>query len=104
LAAYAHEPGLRLQNEIVAGKAGFRPRRAVAADRAADDARRVLLQPVVAEAPFLQRAELEVLHQDVTLADELGQYVLTRFYRHIERDRALVAVQSKKVRGLTFEK
>ena len=68
LAADAHQAGLGLQDEVVAGQRRLRPARAVAGDRAAHHARRVRLEPVVGEAPLLERAELEVLDQHVGLA------------------------------------
>ena len=70
LTADAHQAGLGLQDEVVAGQRGLRPARTVAGDRAAHHARRVRLEPGVGEAPFVERTELEIVDQDVGLADQ----------------------------------
>ena len=66
IAVHAHQPGHRLKNGVVAGQAPERPVGAEARDAAMDQAREVRRQRVrIAEAPFLHRAGLEVLHQHV---------------------------------------
>ena len=96
----AHQPGLGLQDEVVAGERRFRSARAVTGDRAAHQLRRVLLEPRVGEAPLVERADLEVVHQHVGLRDQRGEHLLSRLRRHVERDRTLVAVDAEKIRGL----
>ena len=58
------------------------------------------LEPVVAETPLLERADLEVLDQHVALRDQPGEDLLPRLHRHVERHRALVAVHAEEIRGL----
>ena len=100
LAADAHQAGLGLQDEVVAGQRRLRPARAVAGDRAAHHARRVALEPGVVEAPFVERAELEIVDQHVGLGDQPRQDLLPGRARQVERDRALVAVDAEEIRRL----
>ncbi|MNC86855.1 hypothetical protein D3C83_25410 [compost metagenome] len=58
------------------------------------------LQPLVRDAPFLQRAELEIFHQYVAFLHETGEDLLAGLRRHVERQRALVAVDAEKISRL----
>ena len=99
LAADAHQPGLGLQDEVVAGQRRLRSGRAVAGDGAAHEARRMLLEPGVGEAPLLQRAEPEIVDQHVGLLDQAGEDLLPGRHRHVERERALVAIDAEEIRA-----
>ena len=96
-AADAHQPGLGLQNEVVARLRGLGPARAIAGDRAAHHLGRVRFEPRVAKAPFFQRAELEVVDQNVGLLDQPGENLLPRRGGQIDGQRTLVAVDAQKI-------
>src|SRR5688572_19788500 len=104
LATYAHEPRLRLKDEIVAGKRRLGSGRAVTGDRTTDNARRVRFQPIIAEAPLLERAELEVFDQHVASGNELCEHLLPGLGRHVERDGTFVTVHTKEVSRFTCSK
>src|SRR4029079_4987298 len=61
--ANAHETRLGLQYEVVTGKTCFGSRRTVSRNRAPNDTRRVFLEPLVAETPFFEGTDLEVLDE-----------------------------------------
>ena len=100
LAADAHQAGLRLENEIIAGQRGLRAAGAIASDRAAHRARRMGLEPGIGEAPFRQGAELEIIDDHVGLLDQAGEHLLAGGHRHVQRHRALVAVGAEEIGGL----
>ena len=58
------------------------------------------MQLLVAQPVFRQRADLEVLHQDVALRDQLLRDRLALGLRDIQRDRALVAVHADEIGAL----
>ena len=55
------------------------------------------MQLFVAEAVFGERADLEVLDQDIGLGDQLQRDLLALLLADIQRDRALVAVDADEV-------
>ena len=95
-----HQPGLALDQEVVAGTRGFRSGPVVAGDRAVDQVVAFLLQLLVAEAQFLRAAELEVLDHDVALRGEFARDPLAFGGLQVEAHRALVAVDAVEIRGL----
>ena len=62
------------------------------------------LEPGVRETPLLQRAQLEVINQHVGLCDQVGENLLPRGYRHVERQRTFVTVDAKEIDGVAGEK
>ena len=54
-------------------------------------------QHVLADAPFVERARLEILDQDVGLLQHLHQHGPPAFGGKVESDRALVAVDADKI-------
>src|SRR5207245_11417588 len=88
------------EDEASAGKGGPGGARAVAGEGAAQEARRMPLEPSVGEAPSLERAQPESVDENVGLSDQAGEDFLSRRNRHVERQRALVAVDAEEVDGL----
>ena len=70
-----------------------------------DEARELLAQHVlVADAPFLERAGLEILDQHVGVASRRSSTVAPALRREVERDAALVAVDADEIgRGAVVE-
>ena len=62
--------------------------------------KRVSQRLLVPEAPFLERAGLEVLDQDVRLLEQAQQHLATLRSREVEPERALVSVDADEVRGV----
>ena len=61
------------------------------------EAREFAAQHVVADAPFVQRARLEILDQDVGGLEQLHQHLASAIGSKVEPDRALVAVDADEV-------
>ena len=61
------------------------------------------LEPCIREAPFLERAHSEIVDQYVSLFDQTGEDFLSRRHGHVERQRALVAIDAQKIHGLAGE-
>ena len=59
--------------------------------------REFLAQDVVADAPFVQRARLEILDQDIGRLEQLHQHRAAAGGCEIEADRALVAVDADEI-------
>ena len=57
-------------------------------------------QHVVADAPFVERARLEILDQDVGGLQHLHQHRAAAFGGEVEADRALVAVDADEIGGV----
>src|SRR4051812_45771830 len=57
-----------------------------------------LAQAIVADAPFVQRARLEIFDQDVGALQHLEQDLAAASRGEVEPDRALVAVDADEVR------
>ena len=103
VAVHAHEPGHRLQDRVVAGQSAQRTIAAEAGNAAMDQAGKPLRQHlVIAEAPFLHRAGLEVLDQHVGALQQPQQDRLARRLAEIERDRAFVAVDADEIAGVAL--
>ena len=90
-------PGHGADDGIVAGKATERPLRTEARDLAVDQPRKALLEHVVADAPALHGAGLEVLDQHISAVEQLQQHRAPFRLAKIEPHRALVAVDADKV-------
>ena len=61
------------------------------------EAREFRAQHVVADAPFVERARLEILDQDVGGLQHLHQHGAAAFGGEVEADRALVAVDADEI-------
>src|SRR3990167_2443587 len=80
---------------VVAGRAAGRPIGAEAAAPAVDQAREALAQRLfIADAPALQRADLEVLDQHVGVRQQLENDLAPFGLGQVDHDIALVAVQA----------
>ncbi len=77
---------------------------AITGDGAADDPRRIRLEPDVAESPLFQCADLEVLDEHVGLLYELREDVLAGLLYTSDAADALVAVDAKVVGRFLFRK
>src|ERR1700755_1124463 len=55
-------------------------------------------QHVIADAPFVQRARLEILDQNVGALQHLEQDLAAAFGGEVEPDRAVVAVDADEIR------
>ena len=97
LAGQAHDAAHRLDQAVVARPRRIRPGLAEAGDRAVDQPRKPGMQLLVAQAVFRQRADLEVLHQDVAAGDQLQRDLLAFRLADIQRDRLLVAVDADEI-------
>src|SRR6185437_16778389 len=91
-----------LQDRIIAGKAAKRTVLAETGDAAMDQRRKALRQRVVADAPFLHRARLEILDQDVGAFQQAEQNSAAFRFADVERYGALVAVDADKVAGVVL--
>ena len=90
---HAEEAGERLPDRVVGGTRRVGPVRAVAADRAVDEARVERAHGVDPEAEALRRAGAEVLHVDVRAPQQLPQRLPVRLHLEVEHDALLVAVE-----------
>ena len=111
-----HRPALRragrrdhaghgLDDRVIAGIAAARAVGAEAGNPAVHQVRKFFAQHVVADAPFVERARLEILDQDVGRLQHLQQHGAAAFGGEIEPDRALVAVDADEVgRVLAMER
>jgi hypothetical protein len=95
----AHQPGHRLHSGVVAGQAAIGTVIAEAGDVAIDQLRELRLEHLlVADAPFLERAGLEVVDQDVGGLEQAQQHLAPLGLGEVERRHALVAVHADEVR------
>ena len=62
------------------------------------------LEPCVAETPLFERAQAEVVDENVGLCDQARENFLSRRHRHVERKRTLVAVDAEEIDGVAGEK
>ena len=76
-----------------------RPVLPVAGDRAVDEPRVLLAQPLVADPQPLHHAGAEALEQHVGLAHEPQQHLAPRVGLQVDADRALVAVERQEQRA-----
>ena len=83
---------------VVAGAVAVGPVLAVAGDRAVDEPRVLLAQPLVADPEPVHHAGAEALEQHVGLAHEPQQHLAPRLALEVDADRALVAVQRQEQR------
>ena len=65
-----------------------------------DQARKLLAQHLVADAPFVERAGLEILDQHVGVLEHGHQHLAAAGRGEVEPDRALVAVDADEVGGV----
>ncbi len=100
LAGQAHDAAHRLDQAVIARPRRIRPGLAEPGDRAIDQPRKLRVQLLVAQAVFRQRADLEVLHQDVAVGDQLQRDLLAFLLADIQRDRLLVAVDPNEIGAL----
>jgi hypothetical protein len=100
LAGEAEQAGEAQVVHVVARTIAPRPGLPVARDRAVHDLRVRRAHRVVADAEPVEHARAEGLQHDVVLAHEAEQHVASLRLLEIEPDRALVAVQREKERGL----
>ena len=94
-----HQPGLGLEQEVVARPADERPGRAVAADREMDEARVERGEDVVPEPEPGEAVRSEVLDEDVGVGEESAQHVGAGGLLQVEPEAALVAVDREVVGG-----
>ena len=103
-----HRPALRragrgdhaghgLDDGVIAGIAAARAVGAEAGNPAVHQSRKFRAQHVVADAPFVERARLEILDQDVGALQQLHQHGAPAFGGEVEPDRTLVAVDADEI-------
>ena len=89
--------GHGLDDGVIAGIAAARAVGAEAGNPAMHELREFRAQHVVADAPFVERARLEILDQDVGGLQHLHQHGAAAFGGEVEPDRALVAVDADEI-------
>ena len=99
-AGQTHHPAHALDQAVIARARRIRAGLPEAGDRAIDQLRKLRVQLLIAQAVLGQRPDLEVLHQDVALCDQLQRQFLAFRRRDIQRDRALVAVHPDEIGAL----
>ena len=99
LAGQAEQPDQAEVVHVVARAVAVRPVLPVAGDRAVDEPRVLLAQPLVADPQPLHHAGAEALQQHVGLAHEPQQDLAPRVGLQIDADRALVAVERQEQRA-----
>jgi hypothetical protein len=87
----AHRAAHRLRDVLVGLEVGVRTARAKALDRAHDELRVDLVDPLPREPQAVEHAGAEVLHHDVAARDEVGEQLPALRRLHVDRDRPLVA-------------
>ena len=103
-----HRPALRragrgdhaghgLDDGVIAGIAAARAVGAEAGNPAVHQSWKFGAQHVVADAPFVERARLEILDQDVGALQHLHQHRAAALGSEVEPDRALVAVDADEI-------
>ena len=97
VAGQAEQPDQAEVVHVVARAVAERAVLAVAADRAVDDPRVLLLHPLVADAEPVEHARPERLEHDVVLLDELQQDRLALGLLEVDADRPLAAVEREEV-------
>jgi hypothetical protein len=90
--------GHGLDNRIIAGIAAARAVSAETGNTAVHEFRKFFMQDVVADAPFVERARLEVLDQNVGALQHLHQHRTAALRGEVEANRALVAVDANEIR------
>ena len=99
----AHQTRNRLDGGIVSGHAAQRAIIAIAGDAAVHQAGEALgKHRVMAEAPFLERAGLEILDENVSFRQEIEQGIAAARTGEIEDDAPLVAIDAEEVGGCAF--
>ena len=96
------QAGRGLHHGVVAREAAQRAVGAEARDAGMDQARELLRQRLVADAPFLHGAGLEILDQHVGRLEQFQQDLAAFLLGEVERHRALVAVDAGEVGGDAF--
>ena len=100
IAVDAHESAERLNGSVVARQSAERAGRAKAGDAAVDQPGKARAQHiVVAHAPALQRADLEVFDQHIGVFEQLEHHLAPGRVGHVHAYRALVAVDASEIRG-----
>ncbi|MCY1202516.1 hypothetical protein D9M72_140060 [compost metagenome] len=99
VAVHAHQAAHGLGAGVVAGQTAQRSVGSEAADPAMDQGREFPAQGLVSQAPFFQRAGLEVLDQHVGVGQQAAQQLLARRPGQVQRHAFLVAVHADEVRG-----
>ena len=89
--------GHGLDDGVIAGIAAARAVGAEAGNPAMHQLRKFRAQHVVADAPFVERARLEILDQDVGGLQHLHQHGAAALGGEVEPDRALVAVDADEI-------
>jgi hypothetical protein len=102
LAGQIRQAAHRLEDAREAGALGVRPGLAEAGDAQHNQPRIGGEQRVGVEAPALQRAGAEVLHQHVEVFDQLQEQRAPLGLAHVQRDAALAAVADLPVQRHAF--
>jgi hypothetical protein len=89
--------GHGLDDCVIAGIAAARSVGAEARDAAVDQLWKFRAQDIVADAPFVERAGLEILDQHVGALEHLHQDGTAALGGKVEPDRALVAVDANEI-------
>jgi hypothetical protein len=103
-----HRPALRragrgdhaghgLDDRIIAGVAAARTVGAEAGNPAMHEFWKFFAQKIIADAPFVERAGLEILDQDVGACEQPHQHRAAAFGSEVEPDRSLVAVDADEI-------
>jgi hypothetical protein len=96
----AHRAAHRLRHVLVSLEVGVWPARAEALDRAHHDLGVDLVDLLPGEAEPLEHARAEVLHHDVRLLQQVDEHLLALVGLHVDRDRALVAVEHREIQAV----
>ena len=96
----AHRAAHRLRHVFIGLEFRVRAGRTEAFDRADHDLRIDLVNFFPGETQPLQHAGAEVLHHDVALLQQVDKHFLALRRLHVDRDRALVAVQHREIQAV----
>jgi hypothetical protein len=96
----AHRPAHRLGDVFVCLEIRVRTGRAEALDRAHHDLRIDLVDFFPRKTEAIEHPRAEVLHDDVALLEQLDEHCLAFRRLHVDRDRALVAVEHREIQAV----
>src|SRR5215467_12634811 len=100
LPGQTHDPAHRLDQTVITGPRRVRSGLPEAGDRTVDQPGKSPVKLIIAETIFRQRADLEVLDENVALGDQPQRDLLAFRLGDVERDRPLVAVDADEVGAL----